>query len=105
MRIIARIYKTDWSAIIARVAGAGVLAAGVFLAAELCMASPYDNSVPGIFDLLATPAESNRHLSHFVLGVTAVIFLVVFGLLTYAIVKFRSRAMDTDREPRKFMEA
>jgi cytochrome c oxidase subunit 2 len=92
-------YKTDWPAIFARVAGAGVLVAGVFLAAGLCMASPHDNSVPNIFDAHATPAESIRHLSHFVLGVTGVIFLVVFSLLAYAVVKFRSRVTDTEREP------
>ena len=92
-------YKTDWPAIIARVAGAGVLVAGVFLAAGLCTATPHDNSVPNIFDPHATSAESIRHLSHVVLGVTGVIFLVVFTLLTYAVVKFRSRVTDTEREP------
>jgi heme/copper-type cytochrome/quinol oxidase subunit 2 len=107
MKIVARMHKAAWSAIIARVVGAGVLVAGVLLAAGLCMASPHDNPVPSIFEPHSTPAESIRHLSHFVLGVTGVIslvvfsllsyavvviFLVVFSLLSYAIVKFRSRA-------------
>src|ERR1700741_4613523 len=64
------------------------------------MASPSgDPSVPSIFDSHSTPADSIRHLSHFVLGVTGLIFLVVFSLLSYVIVKFRGRAADTAREP------
>ena len=35
----------------------------------------------------------------FVLAVTALIFIVVAGLLVYSVVKFRSRAADADREP------
>jgi cytochrome c oxidase subunit 2 len=35
----------------------------------------------------------------FVLAVTGVIFLVVFSLLTYAVVKFRGTAANADREP------
>src|SRR5438270_13117467 len=38
-------------------------------------------------------------MSIYRLVTAAVIFLVVFGLLTYAVVKFRSRATGTDREP------
>jgi hypothetical protein len=79
--------------------GAAFLLAGVLLAAGLCAATLQANSVPSIFDSHSTPADSIRHLSHFVLGVTGAIFLVVFGLLTYAVVKFRSRAADTEREP------
>ena len=99
MKIIAAMHKADWPAIISRVAGVALLLAGVLLAAGLCTASPQNNSVPSIFDPHSTPAESIRHLSHFVLGVTGVIFLVVFSLLGYAVVKFRSRAADTEREP------
>ena len=79
--------------------GLALLLAGVLLAAGLCAAAPHDNSVTSIFDSHSTPADSIRHLSFFVLGVTGLIFLVVFSLLTYAIVKFRSRAADTGREP------
>jgi len=99
MKIIATMHKADWPAIISRVASVVVLIVAVLLAAGLCMARPHDNSVPSIFDPHSTPAESIRHLSHFVLGVTGVIFLVVFSLLGYAVVKFRSRAADTEREP------
>src|SRR5260221_6248743 len=92
-------HKADWPAIISRVAGVAVLLAGVLLAAGLCTAAPQDNSVPSIFDSRSTPADSIRHLSLFVLGVTGLIFLVVFGLLSYVVVKFRSRAADPEREP------
>jgi cytochrome c oxidase subunit 2 len=91
--------KADWPTIISRVTAVALLLAGVLLAAGLCIASPQDNSVTSIFDSHSTPADSIRHLSLFVLGVTGLIFLVVFGLLSYAIVRFRSRAADTDREP------
>jgi len=39
-----------------------------------------------IFDSHSTPADSIRHLSHFVLGITGLIFLVVFSLLSYVVV-------------------
>src|SRR5882762_11858906 len=92
-------HKADWPAIISRVAGVAVLLAGVLLAAGLCTASPQDNSVPSIFDPHSTPADSIRHLSYFVLGVTGLIFLVVFSLLSYVVVKFRGRATDNEHEP------
>jgi cytochrome c oxidase subunit 2 len=99
MRIVETMEKADWPAIMSRVAGIVLLLAGVLLAAGLCAAAPPDNSVPNIFDSHSTPADSIRHLSFFVLGVTGLIFVVVFGLLLYAVVKFRGRATDTDREP------
>jgi cytochrome c oxidase subunit 2 len=91
--------NADWRAIVSRVAGILVLLTGVLLAAGLCTASPSENPVPSIFEPHSTPADSIRHLSLFVLGVTGLIFLVVFSLLSYAVVKFRSRAADTEREP------
>src|SRR5712671_1100398 len=99
MRMGARMRKADWRAIVSRVAGVLVLLVGVLLAARLCAASPHDNPVPSIFEPHSTPAESIRHLSHFVLGITGLIFLVVFSLLSYAIVKFRNRVADSQREP------
>jgi len=99
MRIVETMRKADWAVIICRAMGVALLLAGVLLAAGLCTAAPKDNSVPSIFEPHSTPADSIRHLSLFVLGVTGLIFLVVFSLLTYAVVKFRSRAADTDREP------
>src|SRR5258705_8744185 len=99
MRIVERMQKADWPAIIGRSAGVALLLAGVLLAAGWCAATPQDNSVTSIFDSRSTPADSIRHLSLFVLGVTGLIFIVVFSLLTYVVVKFRSRAADTEREP------
>ena len=99
MRMGARMRKADWRAIVSRVAGVLVLLVGVLLAARLCAASPHDNPVPSIFEPHSTPAESIRHLSHFVLGITGLIFLVVFSLLSYVIVKFRRRVADAEREP------
>ena len=93
-------HKTDWGVVVGRAAGIVVLLGGALLAAGLCNASPSDdNAVPSIFQPHSTPAESIRHLSHFVLGITGVIFLVVFSLLSYAVVKFRRRVGDPEREP------
>lgn len=99
MRIVETMQRVGWPAIINRVVGVALLLAGVLLAAGLCAATPQNNSISSIFDSHSTPADSIRHLSLFVLGVTGLIFAVVFSLLTYVVVKFRSRAADTDREP------
>src|ERR1700688_2581560 len=100
MRIGETVREADWQAIASRAAGILVLIVGVLLAASLCGAStPADHPVPSIFDPHSTPAESIRHLSFFVLGITGLIFLVVFILLSYAIVKFRRRVAGGEREP------
>jgi cytochrome c oxidase subunit II len=52
-----------------------------------------------IFAPASTPAKSIADLSVFVLVITGIIFLVVFALLVYSVVKFRGRAMDAGREP------
>ena len=52
-----------------------------------------------IFAPVSTPARSIFDLSMLVLSVTAVIFLVVFSLLAYSVVKFRSRPHYDGREP------
>jgi len=56
-------------------------------------------SPTNIFAPVSTPAHSIFGLSVFVLGVTAAIFVTVFALLVYAIVKYRKRADDDGREP------
>jgi cytochrome c oxidase subunit II len=99
MRIVETMHKSDWPAILGRVAGVLVLLVRVLLAAGLCVASPHDNPVPSIFEPRSTPAEWIRHLSHFVLGITGLIFLVVFSLLVYVVVRFRRRVADPQREP------
>src|SRR3984885_3807177 len=52
-----------------------------------------------IFAPASTPAKSIADLSVFVLIITGIIFVVVFALLVYAIVKFRARTRDVGREP------
>jgi cytochrome c oxidase subunit 2 len=59
--------------------------------------SPF--SPTNIFAPVSTPADSIVGLSTFVLSVTAVIFLVVFSLLVYSVMKFRKRAGDDNLEP------
>src|SRR6195256_3637815 len=93
-------HKTEWRVIVGRATGILVLVGGMLLAVGLCdAAAPPDYSVPSIFDPRSTPAESIYHLSHFVLGITGLIFLVVFTLLTYAVIKFRRSPGDDKREP------
>jgi cytochrome c oxidase subunit 2 len=100
MRIGETMRDVDWQATACRAVGILFLLAAELLAASLCSASTTaDNPVPSIFDPHSTPAESIHHLSHFVLGITGLIFLVVFCLLAYAVVKFRSRVAGADREP------
>src|SRR3984957_9785825 len=83
------------SSVVGRTIGVLVLLTGLLLAAHLCAAeSPGSNPIPSIFEPHSTPAESIYHLSLFVLGITSLIFLVVFSLLLYVVVKFRGRAAD-----------
>jgi cytochrome c oxidase subunit II len=80
--------------------GIAVLLAGFLLATRLCLGAPADSSqTPNIFRPASTPADSIFHLSLLVLAVTGLIFLVVFSLIVYAIVKFRRRGGDDGREP------
>ena len=93
-------YNSRFRGFLGPAMGVVTLLAGILLAAALCAASePQANSVPSIFEPRSTPAESIRHLSFFVLSITGLIFLVVFTLLTYAIVKFRGKSGDRGREP------
>ena len=52
-----------------------------------------------IFSPASPPAKSIADLSVFVLVITGIIFLVVFTLLLYSVVRFRGRAADGGREP------
>ncbi len=56
-------------------------------------------SPTSIFAPVSTPADSIFELSLFVLAVTASIFATVFGLLVYAIVRFRKPTDDDGVEP------
>jgi cytochrome c oxidase subunit 2 len=56
-------------------------------------------SQTNMFAPVSTPAQWIFDLSLFVIEVTGAIFLVVFTLLTYAVVKFRKRKTADGREP------
>ncbi len=56
-------------------------------------------SPTSIFAPVSTPADSVFELSLFVLAVTAGIFATVFGLLVYAVVRFRRPTNDDGCEP------
>ncbi len=65
----------------------------------LSVGTAYAQSSTSIFSPSATPARSAFNLSMLVLSVTAVIFLIVAGLLLYALIRYRSRPSDSPREP------
>jgi cytochrome c oxidase subunit II len=67
--------------------------------ATVALAEAPSWSPTNIFAPASTPAQSIFGLSVFVLAVTGAIFAVVFGLLAYATVKFRTRSGDDGREP------
>ena len=69
--------------------------------AGFALAQMADGSVSptNIFAPVSSSARSIFELSLFVIAVAAAIFLVVFSLLTYCVVKFRKRADDDGREP------
>ncbi len=66
-------------------------------AAALAQTAPL--SPTNIFAPASTPAKAIFGLSLFVLAVTGGIFLIVFILLLYSVVKFRKRKNDDGREP------
>jgi cytochrome c oxidase subunit II len=55
-------------------------------------------SIQNIFDPLSAPAETLYQTSLLVLAVCALIFLIVAGLLTYAIFRYRRRGPEDDHE-------
>src|SRR5271154_3691382 len=86
--------------LISKAAGVVVLLAGFLLAVRLCFGAPVDSTKsPNIFKPESTPADSIFHLSLFVLAITGLIFLVVFSLIVYSIVKYRRRDGGDHREP------
>jgi cytochrome c oxidase subunit 2 len=87
-----------------RVTKAGTRSALVAFAV-LCGVSAFGQTIApflsptNIFAPASTPARSIFDVSIFVLSVTAAIFVVVFSLLAYAVIKFRKRAANDGREP------
>ena len=80
-----------------RVVGSRILACVCFSATAFADVPPF--SPTNIFAPASTPAKSIFGLSLFVLAVTGAIFLVVFTLLLYSVVKFRKRKSDDGLEP------
>ncbi len=77
-----------------------VIAALVAFASSAAVAHA---SLPAsIFAPHSTPAHQEHQLALFVLGISALIFLGVSILLTYAIVKFRARPNDDTEPPQVF---
>jgi cytochrome c oxidase subunit II len=54
---------------------------------------------PSIFAPVSTPAFQIRELSFFVLGITAVIFVIVAGFAVYTLIRFGRRPANPDLEP------
>ena len=74
--------------------GLGLAPLAAVLITEHAPLSPTD-----IFAPASTPAQAIFELSVFIWATTAAIFLVVFCLLLYAVVRFRKRKDDDGREP------
>jgi cytochrome c oxidase subunit II len=55
-----------------------------------------------IFDPISTPAQAILELSWLVLWICAGIFVIVVGLLTYILIRFRRRRADTDEPPQVY---
>jgi cytochrome c oxidase subunit 2 len=70
----------------------------IFSIAALSLSGPFA-SPTNIFRPASTPAQSILELSLFVLEVTGAIFVVVFSLIAYAVVRFRKRSTTDDQEP------
>jgi len=84
-------------AIAITVAGSGPVAA---LANDWGMGDSNSKIPPSsLFNPVSTPAHEINTVAFFVVAITAVIFLIVAGLLTYSIVRFRVHPNDDGREP------
>jgi cytochrome c oxidase subunit II len=86
--------------LVSKAMGVLVLLTGFMLAARLCFGAPVDSTQsPNIFKPESTPADAIFRLSGLVLTVTGVIFVIVFSLIAYTIVKYRGPRIDNGREP------
>jgi cytochrome c oxidase subunit 2 len=71
----------------------------VLVFAAVRMAAQTTRSVENVFQPASTPAHQIFDLSILVLAICAAIFLVVGGLLTYTLIRFRRRASGDGHEP------
>jgi len=73
----------------------------LFSCVGIAAAKPADppSQLTNIFKPESTPAREIVNLSWFVLSITGIIFVVVFTLLMYAVVKFRGKPADATQEP------
>jgi cytochrome c oxidase subunit II len=86
------------SARVPRLIRLAALAAFALLAAGRAWADP-QLGLPSTLSPESAPAHTIFNLSLFVLEITGTIFVVVGGLLAFALVRFRSRREDDDSEP------
>jgi cytochrome c oxidase subunit 2 len=89
--------RSTWIAVTAIAAPMGLAGAAGGATSPLGGGTPVQT--PSIFAPTSTPAFAIRDLSWFVLGICAVIFVVVAGLLTYSIIRFRRRPGEDGGEP------
>src|SRR5260370_4135364 len=73
--------------------------AGLLFVMAVVVCAQGVHPVANMFHPKATPADSVYNVSMLMLAICAAIFLVVGGLLTFTIVRFRHRKMDDTREP------
>jgi len=76
-----------------------VAATLLWLVAMAAAVEPPSRGLTNIFAPESTPAHSIFKLSIFVLTITGIIFVVVFSLLVYSLVRFRSTPANDDHEP------
>jgi len=76
-----------------------ILCAASTASAALAASNDKPISPTNIFAPDSTPAHSIFRLSLFTLEIEGVIFVVVFSLLAYAVIKFRRRKHEDDSEP------
>jgi cytochrome c oxidase subunit 2 len=80
--------------------GSGGLCNSVLPAALVLLSSGTGHPIlPNIFKPESTPADRIYSNAVFVLAITAIIFLIVASLLTYAVIRFRIRKNDNGEEP------
>ena len=90
-----RLLKSSSARLVLSIVGAATL---ILLAATSALGTSAPDPA-NIFSPASTPALDIHHWSLFVLAICAAIFVTVFFLLVYAIVKFRRQEGDDGREP------